>query len=170
MRIFLQNHLFTLVLIALVVTVVCYPKISFEQTPANNTISVNSTRFVVPHIIKNGTILAINLDSQSKAMTLSIKTTNAGSLIISLPRTLIDAKENGSDSHFIVLTNKHGVNFQELTTPNYRQLTIPFANKTNAIEIIGTQIIPEFGGLVALALISSVLLVITMTSRTKLRF
>ncbi|MGH2611869.1 MAG: hypothetical protein ACRDFB_02335 [Rhabdochlamydiaceae bacterium] len=143
---------------------------SLEQTPANNTISVNSTRFVIPHIITNGTILAINLDSQSKAMTLSIQTTNAGSLVISLPRTLIDAKENGSDSHFIVLTNKHGVNFQELTTQNYRQLTIPFANKTNSIEIIGTQIIPEFGGFIALALIPSVLLAIAMTSKTKLRF
>lgn len=103
-------------------------------------------------------------------MTLSIKTTNAGSLIISLPRTLIDARDNGSDSHFTVLTNNHGVNFQELTTQNYRQLTIPFANKTNTIEIIGTQIIPEFGGLVTLALISAILLVIVITSKTKLRF
>lgn len=170
MRIFLQNHLFTLILIVLVVTVACYPKMSFEQIPANNTISVNSTRFVIPHMITNGTILAINLDSQSKSMTLSIKTTNAGSLIISLPRDLIDAKDNGSDSHFIVLTNKHGVNFQELTTQSYRQLTIPFANKTNTIEIIGTQIIPEFGGLATLALISSILLVIAMASKTKLRF
>ena len=157
-------------MIILVLTVACYPKISFEQIPANNTISVNSTRFVIPHIITNGTILAINLDSQSKSMTLTIKTTNAGSLIISLPRTLIDAKDNGSDSHFTVLTNNHGVNFQELTTQNYRQLTIPFANKTNTIEIIGTQIIPEFGGLVTLALIFSVLLAITMTNKTKLRF
>lgn len=147
----------------------CYPKMSFEQIPANNTISVNSTRFVIPHVITNGTILAINLDGQSKSMTLTIKTTNVGNLIISLPRTLIDARNNGSDSHFIVLTNNHGVNFQELTTQNYRQLTIPFANKTNTIEIIGTQIIPEFGGLVTLALVSSVLLSIVITSKTKLR-
>ncbi|NHI03135.1 hypothetical protein DYY67_0256 [Candidatus Nitrosotalea sp. TS] len=157
-------------MIILVITVACYPKMSFEQIPANNTISVNSTRFVIPHIITNGTILAINLDSQSKSMTLTIKTTNAGSLIISLPRTLIDARDNGSDSHFTVLTNKHGVNFQELTTQNYRQLTIPFANKTSTIEIIGTQIIPEFGGLVTLTLVSSVLLTIAMASKTKLRF
>lgn len=165
----MQNYLFTLALIVLIVITAFHPKVSLEQTPANDTIGVNSTRFVVPHIITNGTILAINLDSQSKAMTLSIQTTNAGSLVISLPRTLIDAKENGSDSHFTVLTNNHGVNFKELTTQNYRQLTIPFANKTNTIEIIGTQIIPEFGDFVDLALILSVLLTIAIAGKTKLR-
>lgn len=158
-----------LILIILVVTVTCYPKTSFEQIPTNNTIGINNTRFVVPHTITNGTILAINLDSQSKAMILSIKSINSGILTISLPRTLIDAKENGEDSHFIVLANKHGINFKELETLNYRQLTMQFPNKTNTIEIIGTQIIPEFGDLAPLILVFSAILVITITVKTKPR-
>ncbi|MGI0047165.1 MAG: PEFG-CTERM sorting domain-containing protein [Nitrosotalea sp.] len=166
----LQNQFFTIALIVLAVTIMSCPRMSSEQIPSNGTVGFNNTKFVIPHTISNGTIVAINLDSQSKDVILSIHTTNHGSLTISLPRALIDAKENGIDSHFIVLADKHGVNFNELTTPDYRQLTIPFPNKTSTIEIVGTQIVPEFGGLVFLILISSVLLIVTITRKTRLKF
>ena len=126
-----------------VVCIIILPKSSYEQL-TGNTINVNGTNYVISNSIEGGKILNISIDAQSKEMKILIQSTSNGVMTIDLPRILMDAKENGSDTHYIILANNHGVNFKELATADYRQLTVSFPNGTNTIEIKGTQVVPEF--------------------------
>ncbi|MGH9921216.1 MAG: hypothetical protein ACRD38_00530 [Nitrososphaerales archaeon] len=95
----------------------------------------------------NTTISSIGIDTDHMAVTVSIADVKPNaSLPLKLPRELIDARENGSDSNFIVLIDrKENMNFQEInTTENYRTLWISAPVETTEIWIIGTTIIPEF--------------------------
>lgn len=106
---------------------------------------MNGSTYITPHHITGGKILAIHANTQSRSIIIDIQSTNNGSLTITLPRILIDAKTNGEASHFVVLANKHGTNYREVIGDTYRTLTIPFPPETKSITITGTQIIPEYG-------------------------
>ena len=149
--------------------IIVLPKSSYEQS-TNNTINVNGTNYVISHSIEGGKILNIITDVQSKEMMISVQSTSNGILTIDLPRVLIDAKENGSDTHYIVLANNHGVDFKELATADYRELTISFRNGTNTIEIIGTQVVPEFEQLIVLILIVSIMATVAISQKSKLGY
>jgi predicted secreted protein with PEFG-CTERM motif len=149
-----------------VVCIIVLPKASYGQS-SNDTINVNGTNYVIFHTIDGGKILDISMDTQSKTMKISIQSTSNGNITIDLPRILIDAKENGSDTHYVVLANNHGVGFKELVTADYRELTIPFLSGTNTIEIKGTQVVPEFGSLVSLILIASIVITMTISQSNK---
>jgi len=154
------------VVLLFVMCVVIVPKSSFEQS--TNTINFNGTNYVIPSSIEGGKIQSISIDSQSKEMKILIQSTSNGVMTIDLPRILIDAKENGSDTHYVVLANNHGVNFKELVTADYRELTITFLNGTTTIEIKGSQIVPEFGPIVPLVLIASIIITIAISQKIKL--
>jgi hypothetical protein len=111
---------------------------------------------VIPHSITGGKILAINANTESKSIIIDIQSTESGSLTITLPRSMIDAKDGGDASHFIVLDNTHGANYQEVINPTNRTLTISFPTGTNTITITGTQIVPEYGTMTLLILTVSV--------------
>ena len=161
-----KNH-FYIILLLFVVCIIVLPKSSYEQS-TDNTINVNGTNYVISHSIEGGKILNISIDPQSKEMKISIQSTSNGVITIDLPRILIDAKENGSDTHYIVLANNHGVNFKELSTADYRELTVSFLNGTNTIEIKGTQVVPEFGTIVSLILLASIITTIVISQKNKL--
>lgn len=163
---FLKNH-FYIVILLFVVCIIVLPKASYEQS-AKDTISFNGTNYVISHTIEGGKILDINMDAQSKTMKISIQSTSNGNMTIDLPRILMDAKENGSDTHYVVLANNHGANFKDLVTTDYRELTIQFLNGTNTIEIIGTQVAPEFGPLEPCILIASIVTTIAISRKNKL--
>jgi hypothetical protein len=162
----MKNQFYIAALLLLASGIVLLPKPSFEQS-TNDTIRVNGTNYVIPHTIAGGKVLGINLDLKSKAMIISIRTTSDGNLTISLPRTLIDAKQNDSDTHYTVQVNNHGVSFKELVTADYRELTIPFRIGSDTIEIRGTQVVPEFGPLASLILIMSIAVVSIIAQRKR---
>ncbi len=138
---------------------------------AGNTIKVDGTDFSVSYSITNGKVLGIKADLQSKSLIVSIQTTGDGVLTITLPRGLIDSKVQGQDSPYITLTDGQEADFQETnTTPTDRTLTIPFTDGTQEIEIIGTQIVPEFGPIAALVLAIAIVTIIAVSAKTGLRF
>jgi len=161
-----KNHFYIIILL-FVVCIIVLPKSSYEQS-ADNTINVNGTNYVISHSIEGGKIQNISIDTQSKEMKIAIQSTSNGNITIDLPRILIDAKENGSDTHYIVLVNNHGVNFKELSTADYRELTVSFLNGTNTIEIKGTQVVPEFGPIVSLVLLASIITTIIISQKNRL--
>ncbi len=152
-----MKFLFYISLALILFSVVYSEKNSFaQQSSMNDTISVNGSNYVIPHSITSGKILAINADTQSKSIIIDIQSAGSGSLTITLPRIMIDAKNNGDATHFIVLANKHGTDYKELISTPYRTLTIPFPAGTNTISITGTQIVPEYGMMPLLILTISV--------------
>jgi predicted secreted protein with PEFG-CTERM motif len=152
-------------------------KVAFEftgskgQAQPQNTIPVDGTNFSLSYTITNGKVIDIKADTQSKSLIVSIQTTGDGVLTITLPRALIDAQVNGQDDQFFVLNDGQEANFQEINkTSTDRTLSIPFTDGTQQIEIIGTQIVPEFGPIAALVLAIAIISIIAVSAKTGQRF
>jgi len=138
-----------------------------------NTIKVDGTDLSVKYSITNGKVLGIKADIQSKSLIVSIQTTVDGILTITLPRALINATlpSTGQDDKYYVLVDGQEADFQETsTTTTDRTLSIPFTDGTEEIEIIGTQIVPEFGPIAALVLAIAIISIIAVSAKTGLRF
>jgi predicted secreted protein with PEFG-CTERM motif len=140
-------------------------------TQPQSTIPVDGTNFSISYSITNGKVTDIKADIQSKSLIVSMQTTGNGVLTITLPRALIDAQVNGQDDQFFVLNDGQEASFQEMNkTSKDRTLSIPFTDGTGQIEIIGTQIIPEFGPITALVLVIAIVSIIAISAKTGLRF
>ena len=142
-----------------------------QQGQAGNTMKVDGTGLSVQYSITNGKVLGIKADVQSKSLIVSIQTTGDGVLTVTLPRGLIDAQVNGQDDHYYILNDgQENTDFQETSkTTTDRTLSIPFTDGTQEIEIIGTQIIPEFGPIAALVLAIAIVSIIAVSAKTGLR-
>ena len=116
----------------------------------------------------------------------SWKRDTVGIFEISLPREVIDSKtcydtqwirdfedpasckEWGPDSEYIVLVDGEESDFQEWPTAAQRKLEIPFTHGVTTIEIIGTEVIPEFGTIAGLVLAVALISIIVVSAKTRL--
>ena len=128
--------------------------------------------FGVNYTITGGTVKDISIDTQSISLIISINSTTDGTITIQIPRALVDAKTNsGQDDAFIILIDGAEVKSQsESSNSNYRNLTIQFYQGDQDIEIIGTQVVPEFGQIAALVLAIAIISIIAVSAKTGLRF
>ena len=137
-----------------------------------NTFPVDGTNFTLPYSITNGKVIDIKADTQSKSLIVTIQTTGDGTLTLTMPRALIDAKKtDGTDDKYFVLNDdQENDGFQEIgTTSTDRTLSIPFTDGTTKIEIIGTVVVPEFGPIAALVLAIAIISIIAVSAKTGLR-
>src|SRR3989304_6267429 len=128
-------------------------------TPGEGTkMAVTGTDFMVNYKITGGKLVSITPDVEAHSLTIAMTASQDGSLVITLPRALIDAKTGDQDDTFFVLVDGEEVDFEEITTSTDRTLTIQFPAGAEEIEIIGTVVVPEFGTIavmiLALAIIS----------------
>jgi predicted secreted protein with PEFG-CTERM motif len=126
----------------------------------------------VNYTISGGIVKDMTIDAQSISLIVSVNSTNDGSIILQIPRTLVDAKtSSGQDDAFIILIDGAEVKAQsESANSDYRTLTIPFLQGDQDIEIIGTQVVPEFGPIAALILAIAIISIIAVSAKTGLRF
>ena len=110
------------------------------------TVSFEDYSFELDISLTNGNVEFIDLDPDFTSLVLTLQTSETvnGELIINLPRELIDSKINGVDDDFIIIVNGELSDYTEVQTTNDRELTIPISSGVNEIEIVGTQIVPEF--------------------------
>ena len=145
-------------------------------TPTSNVFQLkdpNSQQtFNVNYTIGGGTVKTMTIDAQSLSVIVSVNSTSDGIITVQLPRALIDAKTNsGQDDAFIILIDGAEVKPQsESSDNNFRNLTIQFLQGDQDIEIIGTQIVPEFGPIAALVLTIAIVSIIAVSAKTGLRF
>ncbi|MGI0062246.1 MAG: PEFG-CTERM sorting domain-containing protein, partial [Nitrosotalea sp.] len=99
------------------------------------------------------------------SLVISLQTTGAGNMTITLPRTLVDAKTGGVDDQFFVLEDGANIDFQESKTNADRTLLISFPDGTEKIEIIGTQVVPEFGSLAVIIITVAIIGAIVISTR-----
>ncbi|SMH72463.1 PEFG-CTERM sorting domain-containing protein [Candidatus Nitrosotalea okcheonensis] len=128
--------------------------------------------FNVNYTINGGTINTMTIDAQSLSVIVSINSTSDGTVTLQLPRSLIDAKtSSGQDDTFIILIDGAEVKPQsESANNNFRNITVQFLQGDQDIEIIGTQIVPEFGPIAALVLAIAIISIIAVSAKTGLRF
>ncbi len=132
--------------------------------------------FNVKASLSNGSITKIEVDPEFTSLIITVKTsaTEDGTLDITLPRELIDARTGqgrmGDDDKFIVLVDgNESDKFTEApATATERSLSIPVPAGTEEIEIIGTVVIPEFGILAAFVLAAAVGAIIVVSRKNQI--
>jgi len=132
---------------------------------------LNDELYCIPYSIDGGTVLSGTLSAASKTLTVNIQADNDGQITLNIPRSVLDSKNGINDQSFIVLVDgEQKDTFTETTTSDTRTVIIPFEAGIGKIEIIGTQIVPEFGPIAALVLAIAIISIIAVSAKTGLRF
>jgi predicted secreted protein with PEFG-CTERM motif len=139
------------------------------QTPLKGPIKIQGTDIELTYAIAGGMINQVIPDIEAQSLMIQIDSISNGTLVIKLPREAIDAKFGEEDDDFFVLIDGVESDFDETRTGVERTLSIEYPEGTEDIEIIGTYVIPEFGGIAIIILMVSVFSVI-FVSRNKLGF
>jgi len=128
--------------------------------------------FYVNYTISGGTVKTMTIDAQSLSVIVSINSTSNGNIELQLPRALIDSKlTSGQDDPFIVVIDGADVKaLSDSGNTNFRNINIQFLQGDQDIEIIGTQIVPEFGILAALVFAIAISSIVAVSAKTGLRF
>lgn len=115
-------------------------------TPVNDTFQVqipnNHQIFNVPYTIFGGSVMKMSVDTSNPSLTVSILSVNYGTITLSLPRSLLDAKTSNSiDVPFTILIDGiETIPQKEQGTTSDRILTIQFLQGNKDIQIIGTSV------------------------------
>jgi len=126
------------------------------QAPLKGPINVQGTDYSVTYGISGGVVNQVVPDDEAQSLIVQIDSITNGTLIMKLPREVIDSKFGDKDDEFFVLIDGLDSEFKEGKTTTERTLTIKFPEGTEEIEIIGTSVVPEFGMISILILLVSV--------------
>jgi hypothetical protein len=102
--------------------------------------------FKIPYRFVNGDLGSIEIDPDFTSIIASIESSDDGTIIITIPRNLIDAKTGGGsdDDEFIVLVDGEEESAEETSkSPCFRTLLISVPGGAEEIEIIASSI---YGG------------------------
>ena len=133
------------------------------------TVTVQDSTDLISYEITNGKIINIMTDMDAKSLLIDIEAWDDGSITLTIPRSVLDAKINdGDDDEFFVLVDGEEVDFEEITTSTDRTLTIEFSAGSEQIEIIGTFVIPEFGTIAAMILAVAIISIIAISAKSRL--
>jgi len=140
-------------------------------SPQQLAATVGSELYCIDYTIQGGTASGATLDMASKTLSVKIQAPNDGQISLNIPRSVLDAKKGASDSSFAVLIDgEQAEQFTDSPATDARNVTIPFQAESEKIEIIGTQIVPEFGPIAALVLAIAIISIIAVSAKTGLRF
>lgn len=129
----------------------------------------SSGTFDVPYTINGGTVKNIVVDQTILGLIVQIEAQSDGSIILDLGREWVDAKKiDGTDDSYIIFIDGLEVPYQETANPNSRLLTIPFQEGDSDIEIIGTQVVPEFGPIAMIVLVVAISSVLVVSAKKNL--
>ena len=138
-------------------------------TVTATTVTVEDSTDLISYEITNGKIINIMTDMDAKSLLIDIEAWDDGSITLTIPRSVLDAKINdGGDDEFFVLVDGEEVDFEEITTSTDRTLTIEFSAGSEQIEIIGTFVIPEFGTIAAMILAVAIISIIAISAKSRL--
>ena len=137
---FHKNSLYFLGLIFSILLIPLSSQFSYGDI---GTISVDS--FNVEYNIENGNIESIFLDPDFVELIITMDTNADGTIEITIPRTLLDAKFDSSDDIFFILVDGFETDYAEIeSTSSSRTLVIPFFGGDSVIDIIGTDALNPF--------------------------
>ena len=133
------------------------------QAPLKGPINVQGTEYSVTYGISGGVVSQVVPDTEAQSLIIQIDSVTNGTLLMKLPREVIDSKFGDKDDDFFVLIDGMDSEFTEGKTATERTLTIKFPEGTEEIEIIGTSVVPEFGIISILILVVSISSIVILT-------
>ena len=113
--------------------------------PINNSFAdsgiISVDNYDVSYDIDGGTVVTIFLDPDFVDLMVFSDTISDGTLEITIPRQLLDAKFDGTDDIFFILIDGFETDYLELeSTGDSRTLIIPFFAGDTIFEILGTSV------------------------------
>ena len=132
------------------------------------TLTIQESTDLISYEITNGKITNVIPDLDAVSLLIDIEAINDGSIILTIPRLVLDATINDKDDEFFVLVDGEEVDFEEISTLTDRTLTIEFLAGSEQIEIIGTFVIPEFGTIAAMILAVAIISIIAISAKSRL--
>lgn len=142
----------------------------FAQTPSQFTVSQNGQPFIVKYDVSGAIVTDISINPQDTSLIVSLKSSSTGNLTITLPRSLIDARTATGDDKFLVLVDGADSDFTENQTSTDRTITVAIPSGTEQVEVIGTRVVPEFGGLSVAVLVVALFSIMAISTKTRLKF
>jgi len=130
-------------------------------------VTVQDSTDLISYEITNGKLLNVIPDLDAVSLLIYIETIDAGSVTLTIPRSVLDASINDGDDEFFVLVDGEEVDFEEVTTSIDRTLTIEFLAGTEQIEIIGTFVVPEFGTIAAMILAVAIISIVAISAKSR---
>ena len=134
----------------------------------STTFTVQDSIDLISYEITNGKIINVIPDLDAVSLLIDIESIDAGSITLTIPRSVLDATINDGDDEFFVLVDGEEMDFEETTTFADRTLTIEFFPGSEQIEIIGTFVIPEFGTIAAMILAVAIISIIAISAKSRL--
>lgn len=136
------------------------------------TVEIAGREHPIRYQINGGTLTNMTADPETATLTATINSTAPGALVVELPRSIIQslsevgAPTGGNDTDFEAFVDTEGGIFDEtMTNRTVRELTIPFDQGAEEIEIVGTWVVPEFGAIAAIILAIAIVGIIVATTR-----
>ena len=139
-----------------------------DSVITTTTITVQDSTDLILYEITNAEITNVIPDLENVSLLINIKTTDDGSITLTIPKSVLDAKITDGDGEFYVLVDNEEVYFEEITTSTDRTLTIEFLAGSEQIEIIGTFVVPEFGTIAAMILAVAIISIIAISAKSRL--
>ena len=135
----------------------------------------NGGFYCIPFHSSKGTTINVEgtLELASKSLSLKIRGNDVDSIIVDIPRYLLDSKNSsGMDSDFILLSDGKLIGFEELESDDTtRHIKIDYSPTRRGIyEIIGTHVVPEFGSIAMMILIASITSILVLSRPFSNRF
>src|SRR5207245_8500990 len=158
------------IIVSLTLSMDIVPVVRQRQSQFSVIDTTGGQSYPVNYGITGGTVNDMSINTNEASLVVSILSTGGGNLTMTLPRTLIDAKAGADDDLFFVLVDGADTDFNESKTNTDRTLTVSFPDGTQQIEVIGTQVVPEFAGLAFAILAISILMIIVFSTKTTIRF
>jgi hypothetical protein len=136
------------------------------------TVEIAGREHPIRYQINGGTLTNMTADPETATLTATINSTAPGALVVELPRSMIQslsevgAPTGGNDTDFEAFVDTEGGIFDEtMTNSTVRELTIPFEQGAEEIEIVGTWVVPEFSAIAAIILAIAIVGIIVATTR-----
>jgi predicted secreted protein with PEFG-CTERM motif len=144
----------------------------FAQTQQQFTVqdAQSGKSFNVHYSITGGTVSDISISPPDTSLIISLQSSADGNITMTLPRSLIDAKDGINDDQFFVLVDGTDTDFSESKTNADRTITVSIPQDTLQVEVIGTQVVPEFGTLSSLVLVIAIISIVAISAKTRLNF
>ena len=129
---------------------------SYQLTVDENSFEINYST--------TGRVIAMEIDKELFSLLIGLENVEKDSILeIEFIHELISAENN----EFAVLVNGYEIDYELSTTDLGSKLTIPIFADTEEIEIIGTNVIPEFPLGILMVLVFTIMFVVFF-SRTKI--
>jgi len=129
---------------------------SYQLTVDENSFEINYST--------TGRVIAMEIDKELFSLLIGLENVEKDSILeIEFTHELISAENN----EFAVLVNGYEIDYELFTTDLGSKLTIPIFADTEEIEIIGTNVIPEFPLGILMVLVFTIMFVVFF-SRTKI--